>query len=226
MKILILNKDEFVKLNPFKIFIIAFIAILFNSCSPKYLRDFTKVENTEIKSLNVIPNNFTKAVYKTTLKVMGRELTGILLIKKTTDNEFRFVFMSEIGLKYFDLGITSPGKNPTNKTYYIMSALKRGEFESVLFDNFNKLISKIEINSEYISYSNPNNKNWVFRENTTKQKITYYTINKTVENIYWKSPLSGKSSISISEYAESIPQNIEISNKKYGVKIICKQIEE
>ncbi len=36
---------------------------------------------------------------------MGKELSGILLIKKTEEEEFRFVFISEIGLKYFDLGI-------------------------------------------------------------------------------------------------------------------------
>lgn len=226
MRILILNKDEFVKLNPFKIFIIAFIAILFNSCSPKYLKDFTKVENTEIKSLSVFSDNFTKAVYKTTLKLMGRELSGVLLIKKTAGNELRFVFMSEIGLKYFDLGITSPGKKPTFKTYYIMSAMKRGEFESVLFDNFNTLISTIEINSDFIFYSNLNKKNWAFREITSKQKTTYFTINTVVETIYWKSPYSGISNISISEYVKSIPQNIEINNKKYGVKINCKQIGE
>jgi hypothetical protein len=218
-----MNSLKLTKLNLLLAGIIAFSLI---SCSPSYIQNFTKNENLNIKSLNVFYHTFTKAVYKTTLKVMGREMSGILLIKKTNNQEFRFVFMSEIGLKYFDLGITNPGKNPDYKNYYLMSVFNRGEFKKVLFDNFNTLSTEIEIDSNFTSYSNLGNKSLAVRENNTKEKTTYLTINETVENIYWKSPYAGKSNISISKYENNIPQNIEINNKKYGVKIICKQLEK
>jgi len=50
-------------------------------------------------------NDFDKAMFKAALEVKGKHLSGIVLIKKTSDTSFHFSFANEIGITYFDLEI-------------------------------------------------------------------------------------------------------------------------
>jgi hypothetical protein len=126
-----------------KILIITFtilMAVCFHSCSPNYLKSYSRLENSDMAIPRVFPGDFKKAAYKTNMNVMGNELSGILLVKKTRSGEYRFVFVSEIGMKYFDLGISPKGENNQERVYYLMPLLDRGGLEKILLDDFEKLL--------------------------------------------------------------------------------------
>jgi len=186
LKIISWANTFIIKLSNYRIFklsnyqIIAFsISILFTlflpSCSPNYLKDYTKLENTDLIKPAVFDHNFKKVTYKTKFDLMGNQLSGILLIKQTKEKEFRFVFVSEIGIKYFDLGIKPLKEGYFETSHYLMPALNRGNVEQILFDDFGKLIKP--------QYASPSQ---TFFRNKNK-RFTIFTIDFTIHlfNVYF-----------------------------------------
>ena len=80
--------------------------------------------------------DFQKAIYKTNMMIYGKEITGLTIIKKT-GSSFRLVFMSEIGLKYFDMEFFL--ENNRIVTHYIISVLNKKPVLKMLSDNFSLL---------------------------------------------------------------------------------------
>ena len=98
-------------------------------------------DNTQIKRSQpwIFSADFKKAVYKTNMLIFGNELSGLTLIKKT-GKDFRVVFMSELGLKYFDLEFFA--KNDSLKIHHMISFLDRKPVLDLLENNL-KLIFMI-----------------------------------------------------------------------------------
>ena len=62
-------------------------------------------DGIKLSQPRVFSNNFQKGLYKSQLTVHGNVLSGLLLIKRTGET-FRIVFLSEIGIKYFDVELS------------------------------------------------------------------------------------------------------------------------
>jgi len=65
-----------------------------------------------------------------------------------------------------------------------------------------------------------------FELDESNSKPIYFMDNENnkTEKIIWKSKVSGKSQILLSNYKNNIPTSIEIENKKYGLEILMKGI--
>ncbi len=82
---------------------------------------------------------FTRALYNAQVNVMGKHLSGLLIIKAMPDSSIRIVFSSEAGFKFFDFGFY---KNAF-KVHYIFSQMDkkaviktlRKDFELVLMQH-------------------------------------------------------------------------------------------
>lgn len=90
-----------------KILFFLFSLLLITACRSDYstLRPAKEV-NSRCKS--VLPENFTTSWYSASVDVVGKHLSGLLLIKKTT-KVYRLVFTNEAGLTLFDLSLDSLG---------------------------------------------------------------------------------------------------------------------
>lgn len=107
---------------------------LFISCSSAY----KNLQRTEADALRVskFKPEFTTALYNTKVDVVGKHLSGLLIIKTMSDSSIRIVFSNEAGFKFFDFGFE---KNDF-KVYYILSQMDkkaviktlRKDFELVL----------------------------------------------------------------------------------------------
>ena len=208
----------------FHLFILGLLLSLLPSCSPNYLEGYSKLENTDLIKSAVFDNNFKKATYKTKLTLMGNQLSGILLIKKTKEDEFRFVFVSEIGIKYFDLGIKPLANNYLETSDYIMQALNKGNVEQMLFDDFGKLVKPSQANPTQTFFRNKTTGIIAFKLDEINSKPIYFmdAENNKTEKIVWESKVSGKSQVLLSNYKNNLPAKIEIENKKYGLGIVMK----
>lgn len=79
---------------------------------------------------------FTTALYTTQVDVIGKHLSGLLIIKTMPDSTVRIVFSNEAGFKFFDFGF----EGNDFKVYYIFSQMDkkaviktlRKDFELVL----------------------------------------------------------------------------------------------
>ena len=84
--------------------------------------------------------DYRRALYKTAIEVVGKKLSGLLLIKKMPDRSTRIVFSSETGFSFFDFGF---GADTGFTVYHIIPQMNkravvttlRKDFELILFKN-------------------------------------------------------------------------------------------
>ncbi len=79
----------------------------FTSCSSVY-KGMQKTQ-ADPSCLVKFKLNFTKALYNTKVDVVGKHLSGLLLIKLMPDSSTRLVFSNEMGFKYFDFEFSAAG---------------------------------------------------------------------------------------------------------------------
>ncbi len=110
------------------------------SCTSHY----NKMQRSAIAGMDCIRSFkpvFKTALYNTQVNVIGKHLSGLLIIKEMPDSSTRIVFTSEAGFKFFDFGFSE--KDFT--VYYIYKEMDkkaviktlRKDFELVLMNKLN-----------------------------------------------------------------------------------------
>lgn len=79
---------------------------------------------------------FDKALFRTTLDIADKHLTGISIIKKTSDSSFHFTFANEIGMTYFDMELYKKSYRPD----YIFDPINKKSFLKILQNDFSILL--------------------------------------------------------------------------------------
>ncbi|PLX13192.1 MAG: hypothetical protein C0598_04200 [Marinilabiliales bacterium] len=212
----------------FKIFTFSFLVLLsFYSCSPNYLKGYEIKNNTDLKVPTIFNGKLIKALYKANLIVMGNELSGLLLLKKTNPSEYRIVFMSELGLKYFDFGVNYTKEKPEFTNYYLLSPMQRGEVEKILFNDLCILLSEFSDNIKYKVYRNNKTGDLAILNNVDEYNYVAfrYSGKDKIEKIQWNSKPEGRSMISINNYKGNLPSDLLMENSKYSLRLQLKLVE-
>ncbi|NOY51320.1 MAG: hypothetical protein GXO88_12280 [Chlorobi bacterium] len=198
------------------------------SCSPNYLKDFKLLNNSDLKIPTIFNHDFQKSLYKAKLTIRGRELSGVLIVKRINKSGFRIVFMSEIGLKYFDFGIEYGGEEFMARTYYIMPVLNRGEARDILINDFSLLLSDFKANRKPVVYRSAESKRIAVEYNYNGQVYICFRQSGSdrIGAVKWKSRAGGRSGINIGSFPDGIPSGIEITNKKYSLFLKLQLIEQ
>jgi len=197
------------------------------SCSPNYLKNYTVLNNSDISIPTIFNGKLSKSLYKANLKVMGNELSGVCLIKKLNETEFRLVFMSEIGMKYFDIGIDFNNKKPEFTVYYFVSVLDRGEVKQVLLNDIAALLNEYANNSKVFVFKHKSSGDIALKNSF--DLYNYYSFRYSgknkIKNVKWNAKPEGKSEIFITDYQNSLPFDIKINNTKYSLGFNLKLIK-
>ena len=93
-------------------------------------------DQVKLSQLWVFNAGFERAVYKTNMKIFGNDLSGLTIIKKS-GRDYRIVFISELGLKYFDLEFFSA--NDSVHVHHMISLLDHKPENDILEKNFSLL---------------------------------------------------------------------------------------
>jgi len=126
------------------------------SCSHKHYKGFQLVSDIDVYVPAVFDSTFNKTTYLTRLKVLNHELSGITIIKKVKKtNTFHLVFMSQIGLKYFDLELRMGKPSDWFKINYIMESLNKEFILEALQTDFQILFAKYPNTIELQLYQHP-----------------------------------------------------------------------
>ncbi len=96
-------------------------------------------ETPGIDSIFIFSGDFTKALYSTDINIYGHNLTGLTLIKKTSDS-YRVVSMSEIGMKYFDFEFPLYEGGLVTK-HYVMGVLDKKLLVNMIISDFRLLLN-------------------------------------------------------------------------------------
>lgn len=125
--------------------------------------------------------NDSVGMYNITMEFSKNTLTGLLILKKTTDSTFRLVLNAEMGPKLLDMELSPTGY----KTIYAFKKLNRKRILRTFYEDFGALSGILIWNKNFIidsSQSSP-----VFTYNLRKQKKIIYNAETTSDRI-----ISGK----------------------------------
>jgi len=114
------------------------LILVFTACDPvkKSQLSSTKEKQYITPSWNTpFHEGFEKALFRTSLEVADKQLSGISIIKKTSDTSFHLTFANEIGLTYFDLEIYAHGF----KADYVFDPINKKSFLKILHRDFSTL---------------------------------------------------------------------------------------
>lgn len=203
----------------FKYIKYAYILVIFlvSSCSYVVRNGYEKTEN---KHITVFQKKFTKTVYRASIDVYYNHFSGLIVIKKDSiTNNYRVVFLSELGLKIFDFAF-SENQNENFKINYILEPINKPIIINAFKKDFELLLQTNQKNSEIKTYTN--NINFV-NEIKHNKLYNYYIVNKDsafVNSIIQKKRFSKKIIVTNTGFSNYSPDKIYINHKGIKLKIV------
>jgi hypothetical protein len=193
----------------------------FAGCSSVY-RKMEKAQADPACLLQFKPT-FTKALYNTKVDVVGKHLSGLLLVKAMPDSSTRLVFSNEMGFKYFDFEFSAGG---IFKVYYILPQMDKKAVITTLRKDFELLLMQ-HLDTE---------KGFVLK----KDGLFYYGFPQTKGNNYYITDSDCRRLIRLERaskskpvvtavmqnYADGMPDSIGISHAKFNFTIGLKKLKQ
>ena len=167
--------------------------------------------------------NFTKVLYNTKVDVIGKHLSGLLLVKQMPDSSTRLVFSSEMGFKYFDFEFSAGGDF---KVHYILPQMDksavlttlRKDFELLLMQRLDFAAAVVRKKDGLFYYGFPQSKgnNYYITDSTCGQLVRLERASK-------RKPVVTAVMLN---YAEGMPDSIGISHEKFNFTIGLKKLKQ
>ena len=191
------------------------------ACSSVY-RGMQKTQAAPLCLVKFKPN-FTKALYNTKVDVVGKHLSGLLLIKLMPDSSTRLVFSNEMGFKYFDFEFSADGDF---KVYYILPQMDKAAVLTTLRKDFELLLMQhLDIKKAFI---------------LEKDGLFYYGFPQTKGNNYYITDSACQQLIRLERaskrkpvvtaimqnYSEGMPDSIGISHENFNFTIGLKKLKQ
>jgi hypothetical protein len=191
------------------------------SCSAVY-KNLQKTAGDAACVLQFRPQ-FSKALYNTQVDIVGKHLSGILLIKKMPDSSMRMLFSNELGFKFFDFEFSAAGNF---KVYYIIKQMEkkavlktlRKDFELILMQHLDFSTAHVLKDAQYLYYTFP------------QEKGSYYYITDSSCQALVRIEKSSKRKPVVKaimlNYYEGIPDTIGITHTKFNFTIGLKRLQQ
>jgi hypothetical protein len=165
---------------------------------------------------------FNRVLYKTSVDVIGKHISGVLLIKRMPDSSIRIVFSNEMGFSFFDFGFF-----PKNGfiVYQILPQMNkkaliktlRKDFELVMFRN-------MDGSGQFALYDN----HLIYHGYRQTKGINYYITDTLCTQLIKMQRASQKKpvveAIMFPEKKGSTPDSISIRHLNFNFTISLKKI--
>lgn len=189
-----------------------------NSCA------ITKVKGIGIeKSINDIfklKPDFKTTYYLANVNVLSHNISGILIINRIDSNSNRFIFSSEMGLKFFDLIINSDGAGGIN---YIFNKMNKKIVTKTLIEDFALILNNPPNHSTFSSFINGGKNYYSFAK---RNKTVYYITNDSIPNKLtvqlYKKGSPRVEVISENKSLNNVPDSISINHLNFTFNITLK----
>ena len=190
------------------------------SCTYNHYKGFKKVTSNNRNLPLTFDTSFQKATYITDFVIVGNQLSGITIIKNVKrTNTFHVVFMSQIGLKYFDMTIAMDKDTDWLNINYMMKSLDREFVIEALKLNFKLLFTKT-VCKKLEFYQDPESRVQEIIARDNEETASYLFKNDQIHSMYLRKSKSVLASIQIPEYDSDYPNKIMIENKKARLKMV------
>jgi len=191
------------------------------ACSSVY-RGMTRTE-ADASCLLTFKPIFTRALYNTQVDVVGKHLSGLLLLKQMPDSSTRLVFSNEMGFKYFDFEFSASGEF---KVWYILPQMDKKAVKTTLRKDFALLLMQhLDMKKSFLLkkddlfyYGFPQSKgnNYYITDSTCSQLIR-------VERASRRKPVV---TAVMQHYKDGMPDTIGISHANFNFTIGLKKLKQ
>jgi hypothetical protein len=166
--------------------------------------------------------DFSRALYRTGVDVVGRHLGGLLLIKAMPDSSTRIVFSNEMGIKYFDFEFSA---NAEFKVYYILPQLNKKAVITTLRKDFALLLMRPLDPGKSFTLKKDSLIYYGFPQ---EKGNNYYVTRSNCDALIRMERASSKEPITIVSLAGAkgqVPDSIHFSHTKFEFTIGLKKLE-
>jgi hypothetical protein len=167
---------------------------------------------------------FTKALYNTKVDVVGKHLSGLLLIKAMPDSSTRLVFSNEMGFKYFDFEFAAGG---VFKVYYILPQMNKKPVLTTLRKDFELILMQhLEMKKAFVR-----KKDGLFYYGFPQTKgNNYYITDSACTRLIRMERASRRKAVVaavMQQYTDGMPDSIGISQQtKFNFTIGLKKLKQ
>ena len=201
-------------------FLYSSLFLLLISCKTYQLKDVKPISNFEKTVENLYFSSKEDYVYKCQMDIYKNHVSGILIIKKISDDTHRVVMTSDFGNKMIDFEISENDF----KLNYVLADLDKKMVINFLKNDFQELLrQKYPVNE---SFENENSRIYLSK---TKKKSYYLFFNK--ENSLLKQIIYSKSNkekidFSFDAKKPTFAEMILLDHKDFKINIKLFQITE
>ena len=164
---------------------------------------------------------FPSVLYKTNVSVVGKQFSGLLLVKTTQDSSIHLVFTSETGITFFNFEFSQTGGF---KVHYILKQMDRKaviktlrkDFEMVLWKNTDMGHGRVYADSLYRYNAFP-------QESGTNYYITDSSCHQLVR-IERGSSTKVVAEARMNHPADGVPDSITIRHRNFNFSIVLTKI--
>src|SRR5450432_659568 len=147
-------------------FLLSLSIFMLNASCNQY-RHMQKIQSDEscVQKLKPV---FSHVIYKISVDVLGKHISGLLLIKYMPDSSTRIVFSNEMGFSFFDFGfLTGNGF----KVYQVVPQMNKKALIKTLRKDFELVMFRNMDSSKYYALSDSN---LVYHDFPQSNGINYY----------------------------------------------------
>jgi hypothetical protein len=151
--------------------LLVILCLVLNSCTFGLLEGYRMMEPVSADPVSWFKTDSDHLLMNTTIDVMNRHFSGLMVIKPLQDSGYRVVFLTEVGLKIFDLEF-SPGE--TVKVHYFMDALNKKILVRTLSADLMLLLIQQEKDGKAFVYDGSPSKRMIMYRH--KRRRDYYEV--------------------------------------------------
>lgn len=195
---------------------ISILLFSFYSCKVATVKNYIESEVKESDAFeNVYFSNATiDYVYKADITVYGNEFSGILIIKKVSEDKHRIVFTSQFGSTFFDIEL----ENDSYKIKSIVEQLNRKIILNTLIRDFSLLVDeKGSVVGKYY------NDSYNVLEDRKEKRSNYYFYrlsDERLDKIVQATKRKEKVIVSFNEVSnDQVAKNVKIDHKNIKLNI-------
>lgn len=198
------------------------VCVLLLSCAADY-RHLQEARSDVSCAAKIAPLDIKTSWYSASVDVMGKHMSGLLLLKNMPDSSKRVVFTNEAGVTFFDFGFSKEGNfnvhtviSQFDKKAVIQTLRK--DFELIMGLPFQKGAYERSIGGEEVYFG-------VKQKNET----AYFITNKdcaSLQRLEWGTARKRKVSVQIPGSSYPSPEKIELEHHTFDMQIKLTRIQK
>lgn len=194
--------------------------LFFFSCVSPY-KGMVPVKQDGSCITELIPS-FQTTWYTASIDVMGRPISGLLLIKEMPDQSIRIVFMNEPGIKFLDFEFS----DTSFKAHYVMKQLDRKPVIETLRKDFERILVKPLAKKGLVVHKMESE---LFFEAKQKKEVNYFITDKdctSLSRVENASKRKKKMELHFMNWQGNVPDSMYIKHHTFSLQMNFRRLDK